>query len=249
MGDLDGKIALVTGSSQGIGPSIAKVMARQGADVVINYRQRVDLAEQVAKEVRALGRRSMVIQADVTDREQVRKMVDTIVKEWGRLDILVTNVGHAYYHHIEGMEPEQWYQTVDENLTSQIYCIQAALPHMLKQGGGRVVALSSISGQRGSPSGDVSYSACKAGILAMVKTLACQYAIQNIAFNVVQPGIIDAGLTNNMSAERRAQTIETIPMRRMGQPDEIGEVVAFLVSERASYVTGQAIAVNGGLYV
>jgi len=249
MCDLNGKKVLVTGSSQGIGPSIALAVARQGADVAINCRKRVDLAEQVANQVRALGRQSMVIQADVTDRQQVQKMVTAMIEAWSYMDVLVTNVGHAYYYRIEEMEPEQWYQTIDENLTSQIYCIQAALPYMLKQGGGRVVAFSSISGQRGSPSGDVGYSTCKAGIVAMVKTLASQYATQNIAFNVVIPGIIDAGLTENMSPERRAKSIEVIPMKRLGRPDEIGNVVAFLASDRASYITGQAIAVNGGLYM
>jgi 3-oxoacyl-[acyl-carrier protein] reductase len=249
MSDLDGKKVLVTGSSQGIGSSIALAVARQGADVVINCRERIDLAEQVSDRVRALGRQSLVVRADVTNRQQVQNMFATIIETWKRVDVLVTNVGHAYYYRIEEMKPEQWYQTIDENLTSQMYCIQAALPYMLKHGSGRVIAFSSISAQRGSPSGDVGYSACKAGIVAMVKTLASQYATKNITFNIVSPGIIDAGLTKKMPSERRVKLIETIPMKRLGNPDEIGEVVAFLASERASYITGQTIAVNGGLYM
>jgi len=224
-------------------------MARQGAHVAINCLQHTDLAEKVALEVRMLGRQSIVVQADVTIRLQVQKMVDSVIKKWGSLDVLVTNVGHAYYHRIEAIEPKQWYQTIDENLTSQMYCIQAVLPYMVKQGSGRVIAISSISAQRGSPSGDIGYSACKAGVIAMIKTLANQYASQQIGLNIVLPGIIDAGLTNSMSLERRSQMIENIPMRRLGKPDEIGEVVAFLASDRASYITGQAIAVNGGLYM
>ena len=249
MGELDGKTALVTGSSRGIGAATATVMARHGADVVINCRETSDLAEELAGRIRATGRRALAIQADVTDREQVRRMVDTIIAEWGRIDILVNNVGHAYYYRIETLEPEEWYHSVDENLTSQVYCAQAVLPGMLERGWGRVVNISSISAQRGSPSGDLTYSACKAGILALTKTLARQYAAKGITVNAVAPGIIDAGMTEGMPAERRAQVMAAVPMGRMGCAEEIGEVVAFLASDRASYVTGQMIAVNGGLYM
>lgn len=249
MGELDGRTALVTGSSRGIGMATATVMARHGADVVVNCRQTLDLAERLAGRIRAVGRRALAIQADVTDREQVQRVVDTIIAEWGRIDILVNNVGHAYYYRIETLEPEEWYRGVDENLTSQIYCAQAVLPRMLEQGWGRIVNISSISAQRGSPSGDVTYSACKAGILALTKTLARQYAAEGITVNAVAPGIIDAGMTESMPAGRRAQVMATVPMGRMGRAEEIGEVVAFLASDRASYVTGQMIAVNGGLYM
>ena len=249
MGELDGKTALVTGSSRGIGVATATVMARHGADVVVNCRETIDLAEELAGRIRATGRRALAIQADVTDREQVRRMVDTIIAEWGRIDILVNNVGHAYYYRIETLEPEEWYHSVDENLTSQVYCAQAVLPGMLERGWGRVVNISSISAQRGSPSGDLTYSACKAGILALTKTLARQYAAKGITVNAVAPGIIDAGMTEGMPAERRAQVMTAVPMGRMGCAEEIGEVVAFLASDRASYVTGQMIAVNGGLYM
>ena len=249
MGELDGKTALVTGSSRGIGVATATVMARHGADVVINCRETIDLAEELAGRIRATGRRALAIKADVTDREQVRRMVDTIIAEWGRIDILVNNVGHAYYYRIETLEPEEWYHSVDANLTSQVYCAQAVLPGMLERGWGRVVNISSISAQRGSPSGDLTYSACKAGILALTKTLARQYAAKGITVNAVAPGIIDAGMTEGMPAERRAQVMAAVPMGRMGCAEEIGEVVAFLASDRASYVTGQMIAVNGGLYM
>ncbi len=249
MGDLDGKTALVTGSSRGIGVATATIMARHGADVVVNCRETVDLAEELAGRIRAMGQRALAIQADVTDREQVRRMVDTIIAEWGRLDILVNNVGHAYYYHIETLEPEEWYHSVDENLTSQVYCAQAVLPGMLERGWGRIVNISSISAQRGSPSGDLTYSACKAGILALTKTLARQYAAKGVTVNAVAPGIIDAGMTDNMSPERRKRAKAAVPIGRLGRAEEVGEVVAFLASDRASYVTGQMIAVNGGLYM
>jgi len=249
MGELDGKTALVTGSSRGIGVATATVMARHGADVVVNCRETIDVAEELAGRIRAMGRRALAIQADVTDREQVRRMVNAIIAEWGRIDILVNNVGHAYYYRIETLEPEEWYHSVDENLSSQVYCAQAVLPGMLERGWGRIVNISSISAQRGSPSGDLTYSACKAGILALTKTLARQYAIRGITVNAVAPGIIDAGMTENMPAERRTQVMTAVPMGRMGRAEEVGETVAFLASDRASYVTGQMIAVNGGLYM
>jgi 3-oxoacyl-[acyl-carrier protein] reductase len=138
---------------------------------------------------------------------------------------------------------------VDENLTSQIICLQAVLPHMLERQQGRIILVSSISAQRGSPSGDIAYTACKAGILAMTKTLANSYAKQGLTVNAVAPGIIDAGLTDNMAPQRKAQAAQAIPLGRLGRAEEVGEVIAFLASDRASYVTGQVIAVNGGLYM
>jgi 3-oxoacyl-[acyl-carrier protein] reductase len=249
MGELDGKTALVTGSSSGIGAATAKVLACHGADVVVNYRTSLDLAEDVAAHIRKLGQRALVIQADVTEREQVRRMVDSILNECGQIDILVSNVGHAYFKRIDEIEPDDWYKSIDENLTSQLYCIQTVLPGMLELSKGRIITLSSISAQRGSPSGDLTYSATKAGIVALTMTLARNYARQGITINAVAPGIIDAGLTEMMSEERRAKVKEAVPMGRLGEAEEVGEVIAFLASDRASYITGQLIAVNGGLYV
>lgn len=249
MKDLEGKKVLVTGSSSGIGAGTAVVLARHGADVVVNHRNSPELAETVARRVQEQGRKAMVIQADVTDRRQVIQMVDRVIQEWGHIDALVSNVGHAYYQRIDELEPEEWYASVDLNLTSQIYCLQAVLPHMVAQHYGRLILLSSISAQRGSPSGDVAYTASKAGIIAIAKTLARSYAKEGILVNAVAPGIIDAGMSTSMPPERRAQVAQSVPLGRLGTAEEIGEVVAFLASDRASYVTGQLIAVNGGLYV
>jgi 3-oxoacyl-[acyl-carrier protein] reductase len=240
---------LVTGSSSGIGAATALIMAGHGAEVAVNCQERIDQAEEVAARIRAMGRRSLVVQADVSDQGQAQRLVESVVKEWGRLDILVNNAGRVFYYTIDTLEPEEWHRVLDTNLSSQVYCTQAALPHMLEQGWGRIINISSISAQRGSPSGDLSYSASKAGIVALTKTLARQYAAQGITVNAVAPGIIDAGMTVNLSPERRAQAAAATPMGRLGQPEEIGEVVAFLASDRASYVTGQLIAVNGGLYM
>ena len=249
MRELDGKNIIVTGSSAGIGAGTAVVLARHGANVVVTHRNSPEKAEAVAGRVREQGGKALVVQADVTDREQVSQMVDRVLQAWQRIDVLVSNVGHAYYKRIDELTPEDWYLSVDENLTSQIYCLQAILPVMQAQGQGKIVMLSSISAQRGSPSGDIAYTACKAGILAMTKTLARNYASQGILVNAVAPGIIDAGLTDSMSPERRAQVAQSIPLGRMGTAEEVGEVIAFLASDRASYITGQLFAVNGGLFM
>jgi len=249
MKELDGKKILVTGSSTGIGAGTAIVLARHGADVIVNHRNSREKAEEVAERIRGLGSKALVLQADVTDRQQVQQMVDRVIQEWQRIDVLVNNVGHAYYRTIEQLEPQDWYLSVDENLTSQIYCLQAILPHMIAQHYGRIILLSSISAQRGSPSGDIAYSASKAGIVAMAKTLARSHARDGIAVNAVAPGIIDDGMTDHMSHERREQAAQSVPLGRLGTAEEVGEVIAFLASDRASYVTGQLIAVNGGLYL
>jgi 3-oxoacyl-[acyl-carrier protein] reductase len=249
MNELEGKKVLVTGSSSGIGAGTAVVLARHGADVIVNHRQSPEKAEEVAEHVRVQGQKALVVQADVTDRQQVNQMVERVIREWGRIDALVSNVGHAFYRKIDELTPEDWYQSIDTNLTSQLYCLQAVLPYMVAQHQGRVVLLSSISAQRGSPSGDIAYTACKAGIVAMAKTLAASYARDGITVNAVAPGIIDTGLTDSMPAERKAQVASAVPLGRLGTAEEVGEVVAFLASDRASYVTGQLIAVNGGLYL
>ena len=249
MKELEGKNILVTGSSSGIGAGTALVLSRRGANVIVNHRKSPDQAEAIARHIREQGGKALVLQADVTDRQQVNQMVDQVIQEWQHIDVLVSNVGHAYYRSIDELTPEDWYLSVDENLTSQVYCLQAVLPHMLAEHYGRLILLSSISAQRGSPSGDIAYTACKAGIVAMAKTLARSYAREGITVNAVAPGIIDAGLSDHMSAERKAQVAQAVPLGRLGTAEEVGEVIAFLASDRASYVTGQLIAVNGGLYL
>jgi len=249
MGDLDGKIALITGASSGIGAATAVVFARHGADVAVNFRRNQPAAAEIGEKIRGLGRRALFVQADVRHREAVREMVASVLAEWGSIDILVSNVGHPYYVKIEDLQPQDWYQSLDENLTSQLYCIQAVLPHMVARKYGRVVALSSISSQRGSPSGDIAYSATKSAIVALVKTLARQYAGKGVAFNAVAPGIIDTGTTEGMNGEQKIKNAAAIPLGRLGRGEEVGELIAFLASDRASYITGQLIAVNGGLYL
>lgn len=254
MGELEGKIALVTGSSSplGLGAACALVMAREGADIIVNYRKSQAGAEDVAARIRDMGRRALVIQADVTDAEQVKNMVDKAIAEWGRIDILVNNVGrHSRRRYtIDTMTLEQWYEALDTNLTSQVLCIKAVLPGMMERGWGRIINMSTLASQRGSRSGDVCYTASKAGVNGLTRALFHQLAPKGITINTVSPGIIDTPSTHEvLSPEKIEEYLKDIPMGRLGRPEEVAEVVCFLASDRASYVTGLLISVNGGFYV
>jgi 3-oxoacyl-[acyl-carrier protein] reductase len=250
LGELERKIALITGASRGIGAACALVMAREGADIVVNYKQSQTLANEVAEQVRSLGRRALVIQADVSDSEQVTRMVDRVFAEWGRVDILVNNAGKHYHLKFEEMTLQEWHTGMDTNLTSQVLCSQAVVPSMRKQKWGRIINLSALSAQRGSVSGDVSYGCSKAGSLGLARSLFRSLANDGVTINAICPGpiwtdMLKAGFT----PERLDQFVKNVPMHRMGKPEEIAEVVSFLASDRASYITGQTISVNGGLWV
>lgn len=253
MGELEHRIALITGSSRGIGAACATVMAREGADVVINYRRSQAHAEETQRQVRALGRNALVIQADVTDPPQVQELVVETVAQFGRIDVLVNNAGHhsTVRYDLETMALDQWHDTLNVNLTSQLLCIRAVLPNMKKQRYGRIVNMSSIVAHVGSRSGDVCYVASKAGVNGLTRALFRQLAPYGITINSVSPGTIDTPMTREVLAtpEVIEQYVRRIPLGRMGTAQEVAEVVCFLSSDRAAYVTGQVIHVNGGRYV
>jgi 3-oxoacyl-[acyl-carrier protein] reductase len=252
MGELTGKIALITGSSRGIGASCARVMAREGADIVVNYRQNREAAEGIAADVRAFGRQATIVQADVSDLVQIQSLVRQVMEERGRIDILVNNAGHHFTqpYTLDTMTWDQWDQAVETNLTSQLACIKAVVPGMEQRRWGRIVNMSSVTSQRGSRSGDVCYVASKSGVNGLARGLFAGLAPFGITINTVSPGTIDTDLTRSvLSSEKIPQYVARIPMGRMGMPEEIAEVVSFLCSERAAYITGQLIAVNGGEYV
>ncbi len=247
---LTGKVALVTGGSRGIGAETAVVLARYGADVAVNYVRAKDRAEEVCQRIRALGCRAHPVQADVADGEAVTKMVKDVKQNLGPIDILVNNAGHNPNHSILEMSEADWDWVVDLNLKSYMLCSQAVLPDMLEQQEGRIINITSISGQRGGLSCDVDYSAAKAGIMGFTRALSRWAAPQGVLVNAIAPGYIETEhMHQAVSPERLAQLVDTVPLKRLGTSEEVGEVVAFLAGPGGSYIVGEVITVNGGVHI
>ncbi len=247
--DLTGKIALVTGASRGIGSGIAPVLAACGADVAINYRSAVDQAEEVASAVRDAGVKALTIQADVTEPAEVESMVQTVEGNLGPIDILVNNAGFNWLKPILEISVEDWDRTLNLNLRSHFLTSKMVLPGMMDRGWGRIIGISSISGQRGGLSGDVDYSAAKAGILGFTRCLARHVAEHNITVNAVGLGYIWTDGLIGVPEEKRNALTSQIPLGRFGSVDECGDVVAFLASDAAAYITGEVMTVNGGVHI
>lgn len=247
---LEGKVALVTGASRGIGAGIATVLARHGADVAVNFLRARERAEEVCERIEALGRRAFPAQADVTDSRAVVRMVEEVEKTLGPIHILVNNAGHNPAHSILETTEADWEWVLNLNLKAFFLCTKAVLPGMLARGEGRIINVSSISGQRGGLSCDADYSAAKAGILGFTRALARWAAPRGVLVNAVAPGYIETEhLRATMSPERIAHRVEEIPLGRLGAPEEVGEVVAFLSGPGATYIVGEVINVNGGVYM
>lgn len=244
--NLNNRSAIVTGSSRGIGRAIALALARKGADVLVNYAGRADLAEKTAAEIRCMGRRALIYQADVADPVQAADMVGAAVKNFGRLDILVNNAGITRDNLIPRIREEDWDQVIDLNLKGAFNCMKAAVRPMLKARKGRIINISSIAGVVGNP-GQVNYAASKAGLIGMTKAAAKELGSRSITVNVVAPGLIDTEMAAAMTEEARRKILAGIPLGRMGTVDEVAEVVAFLAGDYSSYITGQVIIVDGGL--
>lgn len=247
--DLTGRIALVTGSSRGIGAGIARVLAAYGADVAVNYVNGRDQAESVAAEIEAVGRRACVVQADVTDRSAVERMLNEAENALGPIDILVNNAGNNKLKSIMDIAPEDWDWTLNLNLKSYFLCSKAVLPGMIARKHGHIINISSISGQRGGLSCDVDYSAAKAGIMGFTRALARWAAPQGILVNAIAPGYFDTGWEQNSDPERIKRLVDTIPLKRFGKVDEIGEIAAFLCGPGGNYIVGEVITANGGVHI
>jgi len=241
---LDGKVALVTGASKGIGEAIAVDLASNGADVVINYSSDEEGANRVLQRVKNAGKRGLIIKADVSNFEQAKSMIEEIKKEYGKLDLVVNNAGIVRDRTLKNMSTEEWDKVIDTNLTGAFNVTKHAIEIM--PDGGSIVNISSVSGIQGN-FGQTNYSASKAGIIGFSKSLAKELAKRNIRVNVVAPGFIDTGMVNGIPYIRRVIIRFFIPLRRLGKVEDISKVVTFLLSDKASYVTGQTLRVDGGL--
>ncbi|MTI79844.1 MAG: 3-oxoacyl-ACP reductase FabG [Firmicutes bacterium] len=243
---LDGKVALVTGSSRGIGRAVATALAKAGANVVVNYAGRADAAEETANIIKEAGQKALVVKADVADAGQVKEMVDKTIKEFGRLDILVNNAGITRDNLLMRMKDEDWDSVLDTNLKGAFNCCRAVARPMLKARGGRIINISSVVGLSGNP-GQVNYSAAKAGLIGITRTLAGELGSRGITVNAVAPGFVTTEMTDNLPDEVKDNLKERIPLGRLGAPEEIADVVTFLASPTAGYITGQTIAIDGGM--
>lgn len=249
MGSLTGKNALVTGASRGIGREIALRLASEGAFVALNCTSRgVEKAEAVLAEIRAAGGDGVVKPFSVSDSAQVNQAVEELLKEKGILHILVNNAGIAKDNLFMRMKDEEWDDTLNTNLKGAALCSRAVVRSMMKARDGVIINISSVVGQMGN-AGQAAYSASKAGLFGLTKTLAKELAARNIRVNAVAPGFIDTEMTTDLPATAKEEMLKSIPMGRMGSGKEIADAVVWLASPGSTYVTGQVLAVNGGMYV
>lgn len=246
MFDLHGRVAVVTGSSRGIGRAIAKALAAQGAKVVVNYVSNAGAAQEVVEEIRAAGGEAITVQADVSRMEDAQRLIDAALEAFGRLDILVNNAGIARDNLLVRMSEEEWDAVLNTNLKGAFHAMKAAARPMMRQRYGRIISISSVSGLAGN-AGQANYSAAKAGIHGLTKAVARELASRNITVNAVAPGFVETDLTAGLPEELKAKAIEYTLLGRMGKPEEIAAAVVFLASDEAGFITGQVLAVDGGL--
>jgi 3-oxoacyl-[acyl-carrier protein] reductase len=244
--DLAGKAALVTGGSRGIGRAIALRVADQGADVAFSYRGNADAAEKTRSEIEGKGRRALAVQADVTDPAAAERLVASTIEAFGKLDILVNNAGITRDDLIMRMSLEAWREVLETNLFGAFYTIKAVSRPMLKARSGRIISITSVSGQAGQQ-GQANYSSAKAGLIGLTKATARELASRGITVNAVAPGFVLTELTESLPAALMDQIKAATPLGRFGTPEEVANAVAFLAADEAAYITGQVLAVDGGL--
>jgi 3-oxoacyl-[acyl-carrier protein] reductase len=244
MANLQGKVAIVTGASRGIGRATALALAAEGAKVVVNYASSSSAADQVVAEITGIGGDAIALIADVSKADQVDALVDKTMEKWGRIDVLVNNAGITRDTLLLRMKPEEWQAVIDLNLTGVFLCTKAVSKIMLKQKSGRIVNITSVAGQMGNP-GQSNYSAAKAGVIGFTRTVARELASRSITVNAVAPGFIATDMTADLKAE---SILQMIPLNRYGQPEEVAGMISFLAAApAAAYITGQVFNVDGGM--
>ncbi len=245
---LTGKIAIVTGASRGIGRQIAKTLAEQGAAVIVNYCGSEQAANETVEQITASGGTAKAYQADVSDYTQAADMMNDVVKEYGRIDILINNAGITRDNLILKMNDEDFMKVINTNLTGTFNCVKHASKIMLKQKYGRIVNMASIVGIYGN-AGQANYAASKAGVIGMTKSVAKELGSRNITVNAIAPGYIGTDMTDSLPDAAKEKITSAIAMKRMGTVEDVANLAAFLASDNASYITGQVIGVDGGMSI
>ena len=239
------KIALVTGASRGIGKAIALHLAEEGAQIIINYAKNSEKAKEVVAAVESTGGKALAMQADVSCWQEVEKMVDSIYEKFGRIDILVNNAGVNRDELIISMEKEDWDAVINTNLGGLFNCTKAVAKYMMIQKNGRIINMSSVAGERGGR-GQSNYAASKGGVNAFTRSVAMELAPKKITVNAIAPGVIETEMSSTVIRRAKDFILNSVALKRLGQPEEIAKVVAFLASDDSSYITGEVIRVDGG---
>lgn len=243
---MSGRVALVTGSSRGIGRAVALELGRRGYRVAINYQSATEAAESAMLEIAEAGGIAAIFKADVSNQDEVKNLFDSVTKTLGAPEILVNNAGITRDNLLMRMKPEEWDDVISTNLNSVYYCTQAAIRGMMKARFGRIISMSSVTGLVGN-AGQANYAAAKAGILGLTKSIAREAASRGVTANVVAPGYIETDMTAVLPEEIRSAVLSQIPAGRYGKPQDVALAVAFLASDEASYINGQVLAVDGGM--
>jgi len=247
--DLTNKAAIVTGSARGIGKAIALKLAEYGADIVVNdIPAALNDLEAAANEIRALNRKALAITADVSSAAEVNKMIDKVASEWLHIDILVNNAGVTRDQLLMRMSDEEWETVLNIDLKSAFYCSRAVIRHMMKQRWGRIISIASVVGIMGN-AGQANYSAAKAGVIGLTKSIAKEVGSRGITANAIAPGFIETKMTEKLDEKTRQAYMDNIPLHSAGLPRDVAEAVAFLASDEARYITGQVLGVDGGMSI
>jgi len=245
---LDGKVALVTGGSRGIGRACCEALAAQGATVIVNYVKGEDAARAVAGAIAAKGGKAEIAMFDVAKTEETEKAIDALIKKHGKIDVLVANAGISIDNLLLRVNDEQLDKLFDVNVRGALTCARATVRSMMRSKGGRIIFLSSVVGEMGN-AGQTGYAMTKAALIGAAKSIAREFASRNITVNAIAPGFIETDMTAGMTAASKEQMLKVVPLNRIGFPREIGAACVYLASDEAAYVTGQVLRVNGGMYV